>query len=432
MTKQYIPENRYICKKKALDSLAEQWRIPWSDRPCFLVSDSNTYGLCGRRVKALLQAGGISLAGELCFPGTPVLHARYKHVEELVLDLKKYSQAVPLVIGSGTLNDIVKRAAFETERPYGVIATAASVDGYASDGAALLYQGVKQTLACPAPLFILADVEILLTAPAEMTSSGYGDLAGKVPAGADWILADLLKEDPIHEKSWALVHDHLEMNLSRPQDIFQEEGALLALFDGLYQSGLAMQLMKDSRPVSGAEHLISHIWEMEGRLCRGKEISHGHKVALGSVITLSLFHRLLENPLTKEDIEKAQASYESEEERRNRIPELFPELKDYRFLEDINRQKSLTKEAFLQKLENILGSWPDIESSLRSYLPAKEDLIEGLKQARCPVTPSELEIPEKDILPTLIKAQFLRNRYTLLDFLHQTGRLNEAFLEGLF
>jgi len=419
-----LPDARsYLCKKNALDDLASQWKSLWGDKPCFLVSDGNTHQLCGNKVKSLLQNAQIPLAGDLCFPGSPLLHARYEHVQELAEELEKQPEALPLVIGSGTLNDLVKRAAHEVGRPYGVIATAASVDGYASDGAALLYNGVKQTLACPAPRLILADVEILATAPEAMTSSGYGDLAGKVPAGADWILADILGEDPIHQEGWTLVHSKLEENLSRPGAIFTDEKALLALFDGLYQSGLAMQLMKDSRPVSGAEHLISHIWEMEGRTCGGEEISHGHKVALGSVITLSLFHDLLENPPTQKDFQRARERYVSPEERRLRIPGLFPELKDYSFLEEVNKQKSPGKEEFVRKLERLEKKWPLIETALKAYLPDRKTCVDALMQARCPVAPSELDIPEKDLLPTLQKAQYLRNRYTLLDLLYIIGRL---------
>lgn len=415
----------YLCKKNALEELPVQWAYLWEDRPCFLVSDGNTYQLCGRKIKNLLLRAKIPLAGELCFPGSPQMHAHYKHVEELVVELNKQPEALPLVIGSGTLNDLVKRAAYEVGRSYGVIATAASVDGYASDGAALLFNGVKQTLACPAPRLILADVDILATAPQAMTSSGYGDLAGKVPAGADWILADILGEDPIHQKGWDLVHSRLEENLSRPEAIFTDEKALLDLFDGLYQSGLAMQLMKDSRPVSGAEHLISHIWEMEGRTCRGEEISHGHKVALGSVIMMSLFHDLLENPLNKEDFQRARECYETPDQRRRRIPDLFPELKDYSFLEEVNKQKSPDKEEFLRKLKILEKNGPLIELALKAYLPDRKVFINALKQARCPVVLSELEIPEKDLLRTLLKAQYLRNRYTLLDLLYATGRLEE-------
>src|SRR3954452_1581683 len=66
------------------------------------------------------------------------------------------------------------------------VATAASVDGYTSFGASITKDGFKQTLTCPAPRAVLADLDVLTAAPAIMTASGYGDLLGKVPAGADW------------------------------------------------------------------------------------------------------------------------------------------------------------------------------------------------------------------------------------------------------
>jgi len=284
---------KFLCKKQALNDLVPSWLDLWDKKSFYLVSDENTFALCGEVIKKAFMEKGIAQGGDYCFPGSPVLHGEYSYVKLLTEKIMDSGDTIPLVIGSGTLNDLVKRAAFEAERGYAVVATAASVDGYASDGAALLAEGVKQTFPCPAPELIIADLDLLFTAPPEMTSSGYGDLAGKVPAGADWILADILGEQPIHEKAWSLVHDKLDKWLSDPKGITH-------LFDGLTQAGLAMQLMKNSRPVSGAEHLISHVWEMEGRTLKGKTISHGHKVAMGTVWMMKLYTYLLENPPSEE------------------------------------------------------------------------------------------------------------------------------------
>jgi len=415
----------FLCKNRALDELATLWIKLWNRKPCFLISDENTYPLCGSRVREDIAAQGISLAAEYRFPGSPVLHADYHYVEKLVKELKRYPDSIPLVIGSGTLNDLVKRASFEAEREYAVIATAASVDGYASDGAALLYEGIKQTFRCPAPAMIIADMEILATAPEAMTSSGYGDLAGKVPAGADWILAELLGEHPIHQEAWSLVHEKLDYWLSDPRGIFTNIVPLTGLFDGLTQAGLAMQVMKNSRPVSGAEHLISHSWEMEGRTYNEQPISHGHKVALGTVWMMKLYDFLLKNPPVEEDFQQAVNQYETAEERVEKIPALFPYLKDIDFLEKINRQKTLDKKAFTKRLNRVREKWQNIDSALKQYLPDCNAFIAKLKQAQCPVSLVDLDIPQSEIMPTLQRAQYLRDRYTLLDLLNDLGYLKE-------
>ena len=50
-----------------------------------------------------------------------------------------------LAVGSGTLNDMAKSVSTRLDIPCGVLATAASMDGYCSKGAALMWGGVKVT-----------------------------------------------------------------------------------------------------------------------------------------------------------------------------------------------------------------------------------------------------------------------------------------------
>ena len=67
------------------------------------------------------------------------------------------SSAIPVAVGSGTINDLTKLAAHQLGRPYIVVATAASMDGYTAYGASITHQGSKQTFDCPAPLAVIAD-----------------------------------------------------------------------------------------------------------------------------------------------------------------------------------------------------------------------------------------------------------------------------------
>jgi glycerol-1-phosphate dehydrogenase [NAD(P)+] len=176
-----------------------------------------------------------------------------------------------------------------------VVATAPSVDGYTSYGAAVSIKGFKQTLSCAAPLVVLADTDVLCEAPAEMIASGYGDCMAKFAAGMDWILADLLGVQAIRTDVWAMVQKPLRSVYAHHRGIAnrQREGIGL-LFDALSASGFAMQIMHDSRPASGAEHLISHIWEMEHLSKDGLLVSHGFKVAVGTMAIVHLYEELVE------------------------------------------------------------------------------------------------------------------------------------------
>ena len=122
-----------------------------------------------------------------------------------------------------------------------------------------------------------------------MTSAGYADLLAKIPAGADWIVADALEVEPIDRAVWdarpgpAARRDRPARGAARRR----RRRAMDGLIEGLVMSGLAMQAASSSRPASGAEHQFSHLWEMED-LGHDDDppLSHGFKVGLGSISTL--------------------------------------------------------------------------------------------------------------------------------------------------
>ena len=136
-----------------------------------------------------------------------------------------------------------------------------------------------------------------------MTSAGYADLLAKIPAGADWIVADALEVEAIEPAVWALVQEPLRAATARPAELHAgDPAAMEALIEGLVMSGLAMQAASSSRPASGAEHQFSHLWEMEGLGHDGGRrpagFSHGFKVGLGSISSSALYERVLARDLS--------------------------------------------------------------------------------------------------------------------------------------
>jgi glycerol-1-phosphate dehydrogenase [NAD(P)+] len=275
-----------------------------------VVADAATWRVAGERVQRALEAAGRPTEAPYRFPPDTFVQAEYGNVERLREALAAH-QAVPVAVGSGSLNDLVKRAAHEVGRPYLSVATAASMDGYTAFGAAITRQGYKQTLTCPAPRALVADLDVLAGAPADMTASGYGDLLGKVTAGADWLVADALGVEPVDPAVWELVQGPLPEAIGRPAELAAgDRGALGRLVQGLVMSGLAMQAHASSRPDSGAEHQFSHLWEMEGLgHDRRPPLSHGFKVGVGSVAIAALYGRLLDRDLAALDVEALRRSW---------------------------------------------------------------------------------------------------------------------------
>ena len=115
----------------------------------------------------------------------------------------------PSPSGPGSINDLTKLAAHLCGRQYLSVATAASMDGYTAFGASITHEGSKQTFDCPAPLGVVADLEVIAAAPEGLNASGYADLVAKCPAGADWMLADCLGIDAIDREIWEMVQSRL-------------------------------------------------------------------------------------------------------------------------------------------------------------------------------------------------------------------------------
>jgi glycerol-1-phosphate dehydrogenase [NAD(P)+] len=192
----------------ALASVPCVFREGFGDSPAVVIADGNTFEVAGKEVRQQLERAGHTMMEPYVFPAEPPLYAEYENVEKLRDSLREHD-AIPVAVGSGTVNDIVKRSAHECERPYMCVATAPSMDGYTAFGASIEKDRLKHTLSCPAPRAVVADLEVLRHAPGEMTASGYADLLGKVTSGADWLVADALEVEEIEPTGWSLVQDHL-------------------------------------------------------------------------------------------------------------------------------------------------------------------------------------------------------------------------------
>src|SRR5919202_4677101 len=297
----------------ALSSADDVFAQSFGDRPAVVVADENTFKVAGEAVHGRLTGDGRTVAESIIFPGQPTLYADFQNVLELEGKLRQID-AIPVVVGSGTLNDITKLASHRIGRPYMVVGTAASMDGYTAFGAAITKDGFKQTMSCPAPRTVLADLDVLVGAPAQMNSTGYGDLLGKVTAGADWILADALDVEPIDPRAWPLVQDSLRDWTARPDLLRAGDPQTIAhLFEGLIMAGVAMQISASSRPASGSEHRFSHLWEMQALGHGEAPVPHGFKVGVGSIAAAALYERVLTCDLTRMDIDALCRAWPSRE-----------------------------------------------------------------------------------------------------------------------
>ncbi|MAG13980.1 MAG: hypothetical protein CMN78_05235 [Spirochaetales bacterium] len=415
----------------ALKNAAILYRRHFGGEKCFLVADENTYAVAGETVAALLNDNGVDLTQPLVYPGNPILPAEYALIQEIRGEISSRC-CFPVAVGSGTINDLVKVAAYENNLGYMVVATAASVDGYSAPGASIVKNGFKNSIYCSAPRVILADSGVLRNAPLSMTAAGYADLASKFPAGADWIIADEIGEDPIDDVCWRMVQTALDDWLSKPEGIQHRDAAAIAtVFYGLIMTGISMQRLRKSRPASGAEHLMSHIWEMRHLSVDGVPVSHGFKVGIATLATTALMNRLFARDLVDLDLHKATKYRMSWDDEERRIRTLFAGTQ---IVEDVigeSKAKYAEGSAFQRRIDAIAAGWSRICERAKRQLLLYDDLKNRFLKAGAPTRPEEIGLKRQDIGEAFRLARLIRNRYTCLDLAFDTGIFDECIDEVL-
>ncbi len=197
-----------------------------------------------------------------------------------------------VAVGAGTIHDLARYTAYQRGIPFVSVPTAASVDGFVSTVAAMTWHGMKKTLPAAAPICVLADTDIFGHAPYRLTASGISDLMGKYTALLDWRVCHVLFGEyfcqAIYDLEMEAVQE-VEHVLSRIRE--GDPQCMEKLMYALILSGLAMQMIGNSRPASGAEHHVSHLWEMS-IINAPIDALHGEKVSIGLLLVSEHYEKI--------------------------------------------------------------------------------------------------------------------------------------------
>ncbi|MEI6874674.1 MAG: sn-glycerol-1-phosphate dehydrogenase [Spirochaetota bacterium] len=412
------------CGPEALGNLGAICDRLGGEKALLIVSDERIWKAEGAELRRALAARKDE-AGYFILPGDPPPYADDSLVAT-VREALRAQDCLALAFGGGTINDAVKRAAFELGRPYVCVPTAPSVDGYTSYGASITVGGFKMTLECSAPIAIVADPALLARAPGELIASGFGDLAAKVVAGVDWMIADAIGVDRIDQAVFDMVQPFAMGILGKGAKVRSHEAAAIGeLYQGLAASGLAMQRYRDSRPASGAEHLMSHVWEMAHLRHRGELVSHGFKVAVGTLASVALQRRMLLMSGKELELAAAEAGDEFLDERIAAAKASIPANAGLdRAIEAIGA-KTLGGSKLAERRATILATWDDLRSRALARLPTFDSLRRSLLEAGCPTHPSDIGLGREDYKRGILVAALIRKRYTILDLASEFGLLED-------
>ena len=413
-----------------LDRVPSMFKEQFPEKRALIVADENTWRVAGEAVYAYLQTAGVECDEPYIFTD-PHLHAEWTFVEMLDARLAS-TDAIAVAVGSGTINDLCKLCSYHQSRPYMCVATAASVDGYSSFGASVTYKNMKQTFTCPAPKAILADVGVMVRAPKEMTAAGYADLAAKIPAGAEWIIADFVGSEPIHDEAWHIVQDGLKEALADPEGVAAlRPEAIAPLVEGLMLSGFAMQAARSSRPASCTDHLFSHLWNMRNHTYNGVTPSHGFQVSVGTLFMCAMFDEAYKSDFTTLDVDKCVAAWPSLDEVRAYAEQLFAKESFAELgLTEITAKYN-DKDEVRRQMQLLKSNWPDLRARLQAQCLTYDEMYRSLSIVGAPTKPEDVGITKSQMLADVPFVRHIRRRYNLLDLGLRAGSLDK-WVNGIF
>ena len=414
---------RLVIGPGCVRSSAGMFQDLFPGKKAIIVADRNTWEVAGKDVLLSLQEAGVPHDEPFIFTD-PDLYAEWTYVEQLKARLSE-TDAIPIAVGSGVINDLTKYVAFLLGRRYMTVGTAASMDGYTAYGSSITIDGNKQTVDCPAPYGFVMDPVTAAEAPKELAASGYGDLIAKIPAGADWMLAEAAGVEAIDPLSWGLVQDGLRESLADPVAVRGGDVSYTEkLSEGLLMSGFAMQAYRSSRPASGMEHQFSHCWDMENLCYQGKHVSHGFKVSIGTLASTASLEFLLEKGLEGLDVDACVASWKSWEETEDDIRRIFEGKPGHlsRALKE-TKDKYVDRDGLRKQLEALKAAWPVLSRKVREQIIPFETLKENLRLVGAPYEPEMIGVSRERLRTTLRYIPYMRSRFTNIDVVFRCGML---------
>ncbi len=387
-----------ILGTNATASIAEVLATHMNAKQLLLVCDDTTWEAAGAHVESFLNSQ--------CNIRVQSLGSSVRPSLALAQEIAASAAGADalLAVGSGTINDLTKYAAALADKPYAVVATAATMNGYTAANASLEHDGHKQSMPARPPVFVLGDTATLSAAPKRLMRAGLGDTLCRTTVEADMLLSHHLFGTPYPRELFDVLRRHETALLAGSMTERYDEALFIAsLFEALLDAGDAMTAFGSSAPASQGEHMIAHTLELK----YGSELHHlmhGELIAI-TALTMSQFqHRVLLSAPTLRSM-----PYSLED-----FGRLFGKS-HAEALANAYAKKFITPEQADEINAKMPAIWPEISQVLAAIMLPTNTLERALIHSGVTTKPDQAGIDLERYRFATSYAHLTRDRFTFLD-----------------
>ena len=386
----------------------------------YMIEDENTKKAYGEELEDFLRTQGFEI-DKVVLTGNVVPDE--KTVFQILVNLKRPYDYI-LGVGSGTLNDLSKFTSKKLNLNYGIVATAPSMDGFASVGAALITDDLKTTYDSHVPTAIFGDLDVLAAAPMEMIKAGLGDIVGKYNCLIDWKIAHVITGEYYCPTIVKMVYQSIHKVVANADGVLKrDKQAILSITEALIETGMAMGFVGNSRPASGSEHHVSHYWEMKLLFAHREPVFHGIKVGLATPGVIFLWHELMKEDLDFDACKEKVQAFDKEKWTAE-VKEKFEGAADGVIALEEKAGKNNIEKA-VERIDVIASKWEEIHEIIDRELPSSQTVVDILKSVEAPYRPSQVGLDDQLTKDALVYAKEVRVRYGLLQLLWDLGLLED-------
>ena len=422
--KKHIFTSQVIVKEGAIGEIPGLLK-GYNAQKVYLIADENTYAAAGAAVANLITTSDVKLAK--CIFGKGALEPDEHSVGRAIM---YYESDCDLVIGvgSGVINDISKIVANVAGKPYIIVGTAPSMDGYASATSSMTRDGLKISLNSKCADVIIGDLDVLCQAPMKMMASGLGDMLAKYVSICEWRIANLITGEYYCEDIAQLVREALKRCTDNADGLLKrDKEAVKAVFEGLVIGGVAMAYAGVSRPASGVEHYFSHVWDMRGVEFGTQVDFHGIQCAMATYHAIKLYE-IVKNQTP--DYEKASAYVEAfnqadwEETLR-----VFLGKGAEAMIALEKKEGKYRKDTHAARFRIIAEKWDAILQIMREELPSSEEILKILNTIGISTDLSTIGVDTECARTSFKATKDIRDKYVLSRLAWDLGILDELALQ---